>query len=177
VATVFLIHGPRGSGKTTAAERLAEALACRGVEVGGFFQRTMIDGSGQRGYDLVRARDRSQTLPLARRESATASGFAFSAPAFRAGFDWLKQDAGSARVLVVDEVGRLEAAGNGHVPAIRWALALEGRLLLLAVREDVLDRVVGALGIAERIVGRLEVPTDLAAAGSIDWSRLLSGRR
>jgi len=40
-------------------------------------------------------------------------------------------------VLVIDEISKLEVRGEGHAPALRWALALDdSKLLLLSVRAD-----------------------------------------
>ncbi len=161
---VFLVYGPRGAGKTTATLELADELARRGVIVGGYFQRPISDELDRRGYDLVRVRDRDQVLPLARGTAekpgtSRVCSFIFSNAAFREGFAWLKEDALSARVLVIDEISKLEVKGEGHAQALDWALGLaEHRILLLSVRADQLFYVVEAFGLEDRIAGYLELP-------------------
>jgi nucleoside-triphosphatase len=173
MAKVFLIYGPRGAGKTTTTIKLADELARRGIGVGGYFQRTTSDELDRRGYDLVRFRDRNQTLPLARPGGVEKPGtsavcsFSFSQDAFAAGIEWLKQDAQSSQVLVIDELGKLEARGEGHAQALRWALGLgDDEVLLLSVRGDMLFYVVENFGLEGRVAGYMEIPAapeDLAA--------------
>lgn len=169
MAKVFLVYGPRGAGKTTTTLLLADALLRRGLRVGGYFQRTTSDELERHGYDLVRLRDREQRLALARPggteregESAVCS-FSFSHEAFCAGLEWLKADADSSQVLVMDEISKLEARGEGHAAALRWALGLgDDKVLLLSVRGDLLFYVVEAFGLEERLAGYLEIPAQPA---------------
>lgn len=165
MAKVFLIYGPRGAGKTTTTLKLADELARRGIGVGGYFQRTTSDELDRRGYDLVRFRDRTQTLPLARPGgvekpgTSTVCSFSFSQEAFAAGIEWLKQDAPASQVVVIDELGKLEARGEGHAQALRWALELgDEKVLLLSVRGDMLFYVVENFGLEARVAGYLELP-------------------
>ncbi len=169
MAKVFLVYGARGAGKTSTTLRLADALLGRGIQVGGFFQRTTTDDLDRRGYDLVRVRDRNQSLPLARPGgteqpgTSTVCSFSFSQEAFAGGLAWLKHDAESARVLVIDEISKLEVRGEGHAQTLRWALGLDDSIfLLLSVRGDQLYYVVEAFGLEECVVGYLEIPVDHA---------------
>jgi nucleoside-triphosphatase THEP1 len=173
MANVFLIYGPRGAGKTTTTLKLAEELVRRGIGVGGYFQQTTSDEFDRRGYDLVRFRHRNQTLPLARPGgvdkpgTSTVCSFSFSQEVFAAGIDWLKQDALLSRALVIDELGKLEARGEGHAQALRWALSLaDDKVLLLSVRGDMLIYVVENFGLEGCVAGFMEIPAepdDLAA--------------
>ena len=165
MAKVFVVYGPRGAGKTTSIVRLAEALEQRGVAVGGFFQRVTCDDLDRRGYDLVSLRDRTLVLHLARPVSAqdangtTVCSFSFSEDALAAGRSWLEKDATSSRVLLLDEISKLEVRGQGHAQALRWALALgDDKLLLLSVRGDQLFYVMETFGLHDHIVGFVEVP-------------------
>ncbi|HPA80629.1 MAG TPA: nucleoside-triphosphatase [Thermoanaerobaculales bacterium] len=165
MAKVFLIYGPRGAGKTSTTIRLADELSRRGIDVGGYFQRTTTDDLDRRGYDLVRFRDHTQTLPLARPGgvdkpgTSTVCSFSFSQEAFAAGIEWLKQDAPSSQVLVIDELGKLEARGEGHAQALRWALGLgDDKVLLQSVRGDMLFYVVENYGLEGRVAGYMEIP-------------------
>jgi tRNA (adenine37-N6)-methyltransferase len=167
LAPVVVVSGPPGAGKTTAMLRLAELLSAGGARVGGFFQQTTVDELGRRGYDLVRFRDRSQPIVLARREAprdqtteAAPCPFVFSRDAFASGLAWIREDAASADVLVIDEVSKLEMGDGGHCDAVRWALALESRpLLLLSVRADQLSAVVERFELHDRIREHIQVPT------------------
>ena len=166
MAGVVVVYGPPGAGKTTATLRLADLLAARGLRVGGFFQRTTVDALEHRGYDLVRFADHSQVIALARpgvrrdeTADATVCSYVFSDDALATGWEWLREDAARAHALVIDEVSKLEVAGQGHCAAVRWALSLPADLLvLLSVRADQLAYAVERFDLADRIRGYIELP-------------------
>lgn len=166
MAEVVVVYGPQGSGKTAATLRLAELLEARGRRVGGFFQRATVDGLDRRGYDLVRFGHRSEAIALARpgarrdeTAQSTVCSFVFSRDALDAGLTWLRADAAWAGVLVIDEVSKLEVAGDGHYESIRWALALPADiLLLLSVRADQLVYAVEKFELVDHIRGDVELP-------------------
>ncbi len=176
MAKVFVIYGPRGAGKTTTTLKLADAVARRGANVGGYFQRTLSDEEDCRCYDLVRVSDHAQSLPLARpggREKPGTSvlcSFSFMQDAFAAGLEWLRQDAASSRVLVLDEISKLEVRGEGHAAALRWALSLgDEYLLLLSVRAELLFYVMETFDLESCLAGYLEIPAgDTAIAAEAD---------
>jgi nucleoside-triphosphatase THEP1 len=181
MAEVVVLYGPPGTGKTRATLRLAELLAARGLRVGGFFQRATGDERDRRNYDLVRFRDQAEAVALARpgvrRDEGTESAvcsLVFAKDALATGLLWLREDAAWANVLVIDEVSKLEVAGDGHCEALRWALALPAdMLLLLSVRADQLTYAVERFELVDRIRGYLELPAvdaqlqDLAARLSV----------
>jgi nucleoside-triphosphatase THEP1 len=125
-----------------------------------------VDALDRRSYDLVRLADPTQAIALARPqgrsdESAPSSvcSLVFSRDALATGLAWLREDAAWADVLVIDEVSKLEVAGDGHCDALRWALTLPpDTLLLLSVRADQLVYAVETFDLAERIRGDVELP-------------------
>jgi nucleoside-triphosphatase THEP1 len=150
-----LLSGPRGSGKSTTARRAGEALAARGVKVAGFVQEAVDDEEGRAGY-LLRRLGHEEALMVARRDSAARApaeeafcSFVFDADAFAAARRWLAEDA-AARVVIIDEVSKLEVAGRGHHDAIAEALSGD-RLVLLAVRADQLFAVMERFGLDEPV--------------------------
>ena len=166
MAMVFLVYGPRGSGKTSAVVELGEAISELGIDVGGFYQHATYDELDRRGYDIVRFRDRSVRLLLARPGGMEKPGvsaicsYSFSQQVLAEGRSWLEHDACRNRVLIIDEISKLEARGEGHADALRWALSLgDDKLLLLSVRADQLFYVVEAFDLGDRVVGYVESPT------------------
>ena len=161
-----MVYGPPGAGKTTATLRFAERLRARGLRVGGFHQRATVDELERRGYDLVRLPDGTEVLPLARPGStqgegsvATICSFLFSREAFARGLEWLRADAPKVDALVIDEVSKLEVAGDGHCEAVRWAVSLDHPVLVvLSVRADQLFYVVDKFELEDRVSGYLELP-------------------
>jgi nucleoside-triphosphatase THEP1 len=166
MARVVVVYGPPGAGKTTATLRFADRLRAHGLRVGGFFQRSTIDELERRCYDLARLPDGAEVLPLARPggqqgegKVATICSFLFSREAFAKGLEWLRADASKADALVIDEVSKLEVAGDGHFKAVRWAVSLESPLLVvLSVRADQLFYVVDKFELDDRVSGYLELP-------------------
>ena len=142
------ITGARGAGKTSLGLTVAARLQQAGVRVGGFVQLGVHDEAGVRvGYDLVRLGS-GQVSPLARRGTVAHAGqevfhsHVFEVAAFGCALDWLRDDARDARVLVLDEVSKLEVAGRGHTEARRLALAQPAETLaVLCVRAEVLPAV------------------------------------
>jgi len=85
--------------------------------------------------------------------------FSFSEAALAEGRGWLESDALVDRVLVLDEISKLEVRGFGHSEALRWALGLgDDVVLLLSVRGDQLYYVVEEFGLEELVLGYLEIP-------------------
>ncbi len=144
-----LITGERGEGKTSLALRLIARLRAAGLRVEGFVQRALDDADGARaGYDLVRLAN-EESAPLARRGTdphgtrPTVCHYVFEPGVFARGCTWLREDAARAEVLLLDEVGRLEAGGRGHAEAIRLALGLPPpKVVVLSVRAEMLFAVV-----------------------------------
>ncbi len=148
------VTGDRRSGKTTKLKRLVEALTARGVKAGGIFQPAADTSAEPEGYYVedILTRERKE---LARRLSRPGeSGLIFKFDP--AAWEWAARKISEARrtcdILVVDEVGRLEASGKGHLPALLKEIPDETVFsCLLCVRSDCFDRVAEALPRLRRI--------------------------
>ena len=160
------IVGARGTGKSTHATRVVELLERRGVRVGGFFQKATEDELGRRSYDLHRL-STGEVLPLARPTTGqevpghtTYCSFSFVDAAFKEACRWVEQDLGACPVIVIDEVSKVEVAGQGHHDSIRCALgASDDTVVVLCVRADQLFYVVEKLELEDDAAGLLEVPS------------------
>lgn len=167
MASVVLVYGPKGAGKTTTTLHLADSLVRAGVRVGGFYQRKTCDHLDRRGYELVRF-GREENVTLATQQQAPADGaqdqticsFCFRAASFAQGRQWIEDDAAWAQVLVLDEIGKLEAKGEGHADALLAALQMPTSMLLLSVRADQLYYVVERFGLDDKVLDYLELPAD-----------------
>lgn len=153
-AAFVAVEGARGEGKTTAVRALAEALSKRGIVVGGVLQPPVDNDEGHRlGYDLEDIQS-GERFPLARRREQ-GRGYDFDDD----GWSWAAERLAEAKqardVVVIDELGLLEARGEGHIPALlQLAQGSMGRasLLVAAVREGCLDSLLETLGEPERII-------------------------
>jgi nucleoside-triphosphatase THEP1 len=150
-----LIAGPRGTGKSSLAWRVVEALRARGVAVGGVIQDA-VEREGERTGYVARRVMTPGTAAIARRGTPEAPGetavcsFAFDEGAFAEVRGWLANDARPAGILVIDEVSKLEASGSGHHDAIVDSLASEA-LTILVVRADQLFFVMERFGLDEPV--------------------------
>jgi nucleoside-triphosphatase THEP1 len=176
--TWALVVAPKGGQRSLAARELADALAARGLAVGGFVQRTAEPVPGRKEITLVRLRDGRERL-LARTvvgapaaappaaADASACSLAFEPAAFEAARAWVEEDAGTSQVLVLDALGKLELSGEGHRAAVARALASD-RPVVLAVRDDQLVYAVEALGLDEPVAAFTDGEGAAALAAFLD---------
>lgn len=132
IKTVIILGRVR-SGKTTKLLRLIDCISDLGLRVGGVCQPE------NDGVYFARDLETAECRWIARRENDSV----FFNPDT---FDWAAQKIIHARksgdVLAVDEIGRLESLGKGHLSAVMRPVKDEKiRLRLLAVRDDVLGDV------------------------------------
>jgi nucleoside-triphosphatase THEP1 len=152
---LFVVTGPVGSGKTTLLRTLATAAAAGGLEPAGFLQERVGAGGGPADYDLVLLGG-GERLPLLRRAPDGSPRFAAAAwPRAAAALP----SAPGAPLWIVDELGREEAAGAGHLPALRAALERGGpQRLVASVRLDQRDALLAHLAPHTRLARVLTLP-------------------
>jgi len=153
------IVAPPRQGKTTTLLRLARRLSERGVTVTGVAQPARCGHGLVTGYELQDIPEGTRH-PLATRERPRGA-LARPAPgqvppretlAFRfddAGMAWAAERVlRPADLLLVDELGWLEARGEGHLPAVQTALSLgRHRAVVLAIRQEARDAIEARLGV------------------------------
>jgi nucleoside-triphosphatase THEP1 len=145
-ATLVVVTGGRGRGKTTTMARLTELLKKQGVDVGGIIQPAL-EGETQRvGYNLKDMTTGGER-PLARRK-ATGHGYDFDELGWHWAAERLKIAHRSQQVVMVDELGLVEAQGGGHLVALGQLQRKPGRasLLVAAIRQDSLEAIAARLG-------------------------------
>ena len=152
--TWALVVAGKGGRRSLAAREIADALAARGLSVGGFVQRNEEPAPGRMQITMVRLRDGRERL-LARPGAASpadpaACSLSFEPAGFAEARAWVEEDVAAAEVLVLDALGKLELAGEGHRAALQRALG-SGRPVVLAVRDDQLAYAVDALGLDEPV--------------------------
>jgi nucleoside-triphosphatase THEP1 len=164
----FAVVGDLGAGKTTAVSGLCEALRADGHEVAGVLQPARHQGPRRVGYDLLDPHDGAR-YDLATRKTSFGPGelcYAFDEAGWGWGAERIARARRDADVLVVDEMGKLEARGRGHLPALLRAEDGERcGVWVLSVRAVALDAVTAALGPFEH-VARID-----GGGGSLDGLR------
>ena len=163
---IAAVVGAPGTGKTTTVCRIAERLRGGGLKIGGVVQPALVDGGLRVGYGLrdLATGDERSFVSLAPHAPPGTPRFAFDAAGWAWAADRIQRDRVLLDVLVVDEIGRLEAAGDGHMPALLDRMTGgNARWWLLSVRADVADTVSG-------LVGGFDVRIDLGGGGDIPTS-------
>lgn len=138
------IIGTKGIGKSSTSLELARLLRNRHVRVGGFVQQGYLDDLERKCYNLHRL-DSAHVVPLARPmtvqqatepdDQVSVCSLAFDQQAFALARTWIEQDLRTCPVIIIDEVSKLEAIGQGHHDAI--VKALEGppnTVVVLSIR-------------------------------------------
>ena len=176
----ILVSGPKPSGKTTLVETVIATLAGRELRIAGILAQGLWRDGLRAGFDLINLAS-GQRVPLARRRNDPHSQhgriFDFFESGFRAGAEAL-DTCRRANLVVVDEIGRLEARGEGWASRLRELLTLEGPLLILVARLDCIPRIRDRFGFHDTPVIDVRDPDALdrlravVGAGSPDQSVL-----
>ncbi|MCL2779062.1 MAG: DUF2478 domain-containing protein [Polyangiaceae bacterium] len=171
-----LIVGGKGAGKSTAATRVANMLATRGIAVGGVIQEAVHEDGERVAYRACHVGEPTSGVIIAHRGAPPKGtqtnalrefcSLVFDDDAFAAAGAWVRQAMNACDVVIIDEVSKLEVSGGGHHNAIRDALA--GRALaILVVRDHQLFAVVEKFEL-EDAVASLEVGDDDAIDAFVD---------
>ena len=152
---VIAVVGPMGSGKTTTISAMAERFRDAGWNVQGITQPAIRGKQQNTGYSLKNlCTGELRDFALRRNSGDTAeTAFAFDPT----GWTWaeavIRQARNEADILVVDEIGKLEAFGFGHATALSEPLEKEAcGIWLLAVRESVSKTVEKRFGPFEMVL-------------------------
>ncbi len=160
-----VVTGERGHNKADFVMGVAEELRAAGVRVAGYVQRRRHDGA-EKGHDLQRLSTGERILLS--QDGVAAKGisqdafctYAFHVDAFARAFEWLRQDAQGAQVLVLDDISKLETQGNGHAAALAWALSQHDKVVLVSARASQLFYVVENFGLDGEPVAAAELSAE-----------------
>lgn len=129
----ILFLGEVRCGKTTRFLQLIERIKALGLKVGGICQPE------SQGVYFARDIGSKEQQWIAERKGDSVF---FNPEAFHWAAQRIMQARRSCDVLVVDEIGRLESFGKGHMPAVIQPIDDEKAFLhLLCVRKDAFNRV------------------------------------
>jgi len=138
-----LFTGPKHSGKTTAANRLARQVRSKGFKVAGLLAPAVYKDSrlvGFGGVDLKR--DRQIDLANRRITTGKRAGWVFTEAGLKLGKAALNPSAASsADLIIVDEFGPLELDGKGWRKEVDLLLESTDVPVVLVVRQELEERV------------------------------------
>jgi nucleoside-triphosphatase THEP1 len=152
---VVVVTGPSSGGKTETAIALAGELRTMNVPIFGFVQ----PGEFEEGHKVgFRLRDvaTGEEVALATRGERSGGDFGtrfqFSDEGFRLGGEALSRGA-SGSVAIIDELGPVELRGQGHMPAVRRALAVPDLLgAAIVVRRALVPSLLAELDASDAVV-------------------------
>jgi len=117
----IIIAGDRASGKTTYATQVCDWFENKGISYTAILSPGFFEGSERTYYKLL-CRPGGQEYLLCQRQAdqeyVKGGGFWFNPAAIRAGIDYLQKTGPSAKVVLMDEIGRLEAEGMVWAPVL-----------------------------------------------------------
>ena len=157
--STLILSGGIGAGKTRCAEKLVADLKTRGISVGGVIQPRFVQDDETIGYtvrDLAAGEERS--FASLEPPGIAVGKYFVKAEAVAFARCAIERAAKEAQIVFIDEVGRLELAGEGHAPAVRTVLS-SSALPVLVVRTEFVDRVVRAFSVEPFTVIALEEGT------------------
>ena len=143
--SVILVTGGKHCGKTTLVADFIASVSGRGLRIAGILARGLWRDNLRAGFDLVDLSDGSICRLARRRHHPDPHHhlmFDFLETGMRAGTQALDpRRCRRADMVVVDEVGKLEARGDGWATHINALLAIDPPLFILIVRLDCMQRI------------------------------------
>jgi nucleoside-triphosphatase THEP1 len=162
---VVVVTGPSSGGKTETVRAVAERLGSTGVPIAGFVQPGEFAEGRKVGFrlcDVATGEEAALATLGERREGDLGTRFQFADEGFRLGREALSR-ASSGAVVIIDELGPVELRGQGHMPAVRDALAVAGlRGAIVVVRRALVPTLLAELEASDAIVVDVEAEGDRA---------------
>jgi nucleoside-triphosphatase THEP1 len=160
-----VVTGPSSGGKTETVRAVAERLGSTGVPIAGFVQPGEFAEGRKVGFrlcDVATGEEAALATLGERREGDFGTRFQFADEGFRLGREALSR-ASSGAVVIIDELGPVELRGQGHMPAVRDALAVAGlRGAIVVVRRALVPTLLAELEASDAIVVDVEAEGDRA---------------
>ena len=162
---IVIVTAPRHTGKSSLIARYTALCAGKRIPMAGILAPGLWANDRRSGFDLVDL-STGRRVPLAVRGESRGKvkiGFTFYAEGVTAARAALAvKHCATADLVVVDEVGRLEVAGEGWAPYLPPLIALPGKTHIWAVRSSLVETVARRWGFTPHAV------VDASAPGSLD---------
>ena len=151
-APVFIVTGDVGKGKTSLLETLASRLKERDIPVGGIYSARIMEGKTTAGYNIV-SFDTGETVRYLElktdNERESIGRWEIIPGAMAKGRQMLARERlKNKKVVIIDEVGKLETKGSGWKEEIENLLKRKDTAIVLSVRKRFVEDVTVAFNIS-----------------------------
>jgi nucleoside-triphosphatase THEP1 len=142
---VIMVTGTIGQGKTTMIQKIVETLWEQDISVRGIYSPRIMENEQTSGYDVVDIESNTR-VPFLRRsledEFARIGNYEIIPDGLEAGIHALANSVNAkSRLVVIDEVGKLELEDKGWSEKLTELMAVS-TVLLLAVRDSFTEKVI-----------------------------------
>lgn len=178
---LIAVGGAVGAGKTSLLAQLANWFQAQGKSVDGFIAEAGERAEAGRGasrYDLRWVRS-GEVTPFAARNGASALPYQFNTETEEQVKQWAQQLATQPplSLIVLDEFGKLEAAGKGHIAIWKELVKAQPEVVAVAIREENREAIEKHLGRAFDLQIDAESPDAwerlrAACVAHADWMRV-----
>jgi nucleoside-triphosphatase THEP1 len=142
---VMILTGPVHSGKTTLLIKIVNELLDKNIPIKGFFCTAVFENSKRIGYDISNP-DGSHKQLLSRKtgsSSAQIGDYHMDSEGMNYGFSCLDPASiNSGSMVIIDEIGPWEIAGQGWAPALIPLLRRNDIFMIWVVRDSIVDAVI-----------------------------------
>ncbi|MFO7938731.1 MAG: nucleoside-triphosphatase [Bacteroidales bacterium] len=142
---VFIVTGTIGEGKTTQIEKIVETLKNKNIAIGGIFSPRIMENGTTTGYDVVDIATNERTAFLRTSEDKRLpkiGRYSILSKGIKRGHKALKNSQKQHRVVVIDEVGRLELDDAGWAEHLHYLLSDSKCSVILSVRDRFMEEVI-----------------------------------
>jgi len=171
---VVVVTGPSDGGKTNTVTGLSSRLQNDGVRVFGFVQPGVYEEEQKVGFrlrDVATGEEAVLATRGTRREGRYGTYFQFFDEGFELGRKAL-QRVKPGSLLVIDELGPVELRGEGHMRAVRDAVAVPDLIgAVIVVRRHLVPSLLAELNASDAIVIDVEKTGDRAADAVLEALR------
>ena len=165
---VFIISGTAGEGKTTFIKKLLETFKTDNISFGGILSQRVMANSQTTGYDVVNIEIEDKEVFLRRTEEDSMEKIGIFS-IYQEGIKFgtrilLRSRELRKKIIVIDEVGKLELANKGWASCIKDLKDASENHLLIAVRDSLIDEVISKWQFKHYFIYKVS-ETDFLTAG------------
>ena len=175
---IFFLTGKKGSGKTTFISRILPLLQEGGFKVGGIIAPGNWENNARSKFDIIDISSNQRKLLCSSNVGegkASIGRFNFTKEGLELGNKALSYERIFGKdIVIVDEVGPLELEGNGWTNDINELILKYSNILILVVRDEIIESVKKYFDIKNPQIINIENNTfDAAAARIINTAKKL----